>query len=1215
MRIALAPVLLALVSTQASAGTLVAGDYLRAYYGSHGLWNSSTDAAGLQMNVSATWWDISYPITPWVNFVVEYDESGNPRSYVNRTDTGASGFTDRRASNTSFSGYAMYTHEWQAGSLNIKRYELWDKTGRTMLVHLLVTNDGVVPLTNLRVMQGLDPDVEVSKYGVVGNYFMHQNDSFDLNGDGKYDYASAEGTTDGWTIAFGACQPANQSILWNQYVHDYDASGYTIGGTINDDTMHWRHLAGTLAPGAQANFGFLVTATTSAALALAEYQDNRDARLCHWADWDEDGDNDPIMGGNDCDDLDPTRYTGAPEIANDGIDQDCDGVDWVTVSCFQDRDHDQYGSVIVIQSDDADCTDPGESSVKTDCDDLDPNVYPGAPELPNDGIDQDCNGSDLRTDTDRDGDGLSDDDELDVYHTDPFNPDTDGDGLSDGAEVLIHHTDPLDPDTDDDNLDDGQEVITIHTDPLNPDTDDDGLLDGDEVTTYHTDPFNPDTDGDSLSDGDEVTVYGTNPLDPDTDNDEMTDDVEVSVASDPLNPDTDGDGILDGPDGLGDEDDDGIINVLDPHEELIPTGGATGCSSTGGPGFGGGWMALLALAALRTRRSVRRRSSLRAAASLALLPGTALAQEAAPDVQHLSPSGTTSGFATARSATHLERGVFSIDALGQYAYRPFQLAVVDTSGELIRRDGVVDGLAAMHLRAAYGITDWFELSVGAPVLQIATTGPGLTTLGGQAQTVGTGDVEIAFALSAQSADGLGVYLEPFVTAPSGSTGVFLTHAVPTYGARAGFALDTDIICFAAGGGYRSMPHPSTLGTFLAIDDEVLFDAGLGFVFVPERVRLNFEFMGSTVVGNTRDLIALPSHDSSLHTPAEALADLQVHTASGITTTFGGGMGLTPAVGTPQFRAFLGLSYQPPSEPPVPPVPPDTDGDGYLDPDDSCPLEPEDFDGDQDYDGCPEADRDRDGDGFLDKDDACPDQPEDFDGDRDDDGCPEVAGDRDGDTYPDDADGCPDAPEDFDTFMDEDGCPDVDNDEDGILDVDDACPLKPETVNGYADEDGCPDSLRVQVNKEQIVILEKVHFATAKADILSDSFSLLDEVIRVLLDHPELVRVRVEGHTDSQGGDDYNQKLSDDRAASVLTYLVNGGVEASRLESAGYGETRPIGDNGTAKGREQNRRVEFHILEQLGAEPAPAPEPESEPTNEIELTPDDVAPFELPDEEL
>ena len=145
MRIALAPVLLALVSTQASAGTLVAGDYLRAYYGSHGLWNSSTDAAGLQMNVSATWWDISYPITPWVNFVVEYDESGNPRSYVNRTDTGASGFTDRRASNTSFSGYAMYTHEWQAGSLNIKRYELWDKTGRTMLVHLLVTNDGVVP--------------------------------------------------------------------------------------------------------------------------------------------------------------------------------------------------------------------------------------------------------------------------------------------------------------------------------------------------------------------------------------------------------------------------------------------------------------------------------------------------------------------------------------------------------------------------------------------------------------------------------------------------------------------------------------------------------------------------------------------------------------------------------------------------------------------------------------------------------------------------------------------------------------------------------------------------------------------------------------------------------------------------------------------------------------------------------------------------------------
>ncbi len=148
---------------------------------------------------------------------------------------------------------------------------------------------------------------------------------------------------------------------------------------------------------------------------------------------------------------------------------------------------------------------------------------------------------------DSDGDGLTDDDEINRYKTDPHNPDTDGDGLKDGEEVLSYKTDPLNPDTDGDGLKDGEEVKTYKTDPNNPDTDGDGLIDGDEVKTYKTDPNNPDTDGDGLKDGEEVHTYKTNPLNPDTDGDGLSDGDEVKKhKTDPLNPDSDYDLLSDG---------------------------------------------------------------------------------------------------------------------------------------------------------------------------------------------------------------------------------------------------------------------------------------------------------------------------------------------------------------------------------------------------------------------------------------------------------------------------------------------------------------------------------------------------------------------------------------------------------------------------------------------------------------------------------------------
>ena len=133
---------------------------------------------------------------------------------------------------------------------------------------------------------------------------------------------------------------------------------------------------------------------------------------------------------------------------------------------------------------------------------------------------------------------------------------------------------------------------------------------------------------------------------------------------------------------------------------------------------------------------------------------------------------------------------------------------------------------------------------------------------------------------------------------------------------------------------------------------------------------------------------------------------------------------------------------------------DADGDGLGGTSDACPSQPEDFDGFEDRDGCPERDNDRDG--IVDARDQCPDVAEDADGRDDADGCPDT--DDDGDGLADDADRCPTQPEDIDGFEDDDGCPEQDNDNDGVSDDRDRCPLRPEDGPGLFDADGCPDPM-------------------------------------------------------------------------------------------------------------------------------------------------------------
>ena len=194
--------------------------------------------------------------------------------------------------------------------------------------------------------------------------------------------------------------------------------------------------------------------------------------------------------------------------------------------------------------------------------------------------------------------------------------------------------------------------------------------------------------------------------------------------------------------------------------------------------------------------------------------------------------------------------------------------------------------------------------------------------------------------------------------------------------------------------------------------------------------------------------------------------------------------------------------------------------------------------------------DTDGDGVYDYLDKCPETPAGIAVDKD--GCPP---DSDGDGVFDYRDKCPDTP--GGVTVDQHGCP-LDSDRDGVYDYLDKCP-------------GTPEGARV--NAMGCWILGDVMFDTAKANIKTSMTPVLDEVVDVLKKNPEM-NIEVQGHTDNRGSKKFNQTLSENRAASVMEYLIKKGISPSRLTSAGYGFSRPIASNETDQGRSWNRRVEL-----------------------------------------
>ncbi len=814
-------------------------------------------------------------------------------------------------------------------------------------------------------------------------------------------------------------------------------------------------------------------------------------------------------------------------------DDDGDGIP-NDVDLCNDRDNDNYGV--------------GPNCLGPDCNDF-------VPECTTD-CDTDLNGGDGNgipdceencEDADQDGFGIGD--SCTGRDCDDNEPrctidcsDFEGDGRPDCA----------DPDDDNDNLPDANEV-TRGTDPKNPDTDGDGLLDGEEVNNYGTDPKNPDTDGDGLTDREEVQNTGTNPTNPDTDGEGLKDGEEVKTyGTNPNNPDTDAGGV---------DDFSEVNNGTNPVDNPGDDFGAGGYQGSSGTGCEGGGASLLGLAALGGLWSARRKKALAAAAvAVMAVAGVGGARAAGPDGMPLNHFNLKPGADRIFSV----EGTEVAPAWSPYGglwfhYLSKPLVFVSGSGATETEEVVVDSLMQLQLGVGFGIADLLELELIAPVI--------LSSEGDEARFSGIGEsgigdllVRLRFEILGRKdgGDGFGLNLGVGVGIPSGKAEAGTGDGGVTITPKLALSYMAGPVLVAANVGVNIRTDSGAFSN-IHLGNELQYGLGIEFR-VAEPVSLGLEIFGSTMLDNF--------FAENSESPLELVGGVKARVLDGLHFELGGGTGVIPGYGAPEFRVFVGAQWAPWGA-----GEPDTDGDGILDSKDKCPTDPEDKDGFQDTDGCPDLDNDNDG--VLDAADRCRDIAEDIDDFEDNDGCPDEDNDKDG--LKDLEDNCPDQPEDKDSFKDDDGCPDPDNDGDGILDVDDKCIDVPENMNEYQDTDGCPDEPPLaRIEGCKIVIAEKVYFDTGKATIKAVSFPLLNEVARIIRENPGIQRIDIEGHTDSDGSAGMNRGLSDRRAKAVRTYLIGQGIAAKKLTGKGYGEDKPIADNATPEGKEKNRRVEFIV---------------------------------------
>ncbi|MSQ03956.1 MAG: hypothetical protein EXR71_19050 [Myxococcales bacterium] len=554
---------------------------------------------------------------------------------------------------------------------------------------------------------------------------------------------------------------------------------------------------------------------------------------------------------------------------------------------------------------------------------------------------------------------------------------------------------------------------------------------------------------------------------------------------------------------------------------------------------------------------------------LLLLAASARAEEgdAGLDFELFHPHADFYGYTVVPGASTLQN--FQLGAGLWFDYSDDPVVLVDGAGARVSpdgsdADGLVNSRVQAHAQVGLGISRFGSVTVDAPFV-LSQDGFEAPQLGqgspAKLTSAGLGDIVVTpkAVLLDRDRYPVGLSLAVPVGIPTGTPSAFLGEGAISATPQAIFEWSDDKLHTRA---YRV--RFSAMGGLLLREEARLQDTRLGNAFtygaaagfrVADPVELNVELHGNS------------AGFRGSQNAAEVLAGGKFLVQDLVAVSVGGGTGLFGGIGAPDFRVYAGVAFAPTLDP----ASRDTDRDHVPDGLDKCRNDPEDQDGFQDEDGCPELDNDADG--REDTIDKCPDDPEDDDGFMDNDGCPEPDNDKDGVADADDQ--CPTEPGSPDLA----GCPNRDTDGDGIGDDLDRCPYDAEDVDGDQDEDGCPDEGRVSVEKGFIRIRDLIYFDFNKVTIQERSNSLIDEIAKVIIANPQLLKIRIEGHTDDVGSDIANLRLSQGRAESVKAALAARGVETPRLDAAGFGEMRPIQPNDTEAHRAENRRVEFIIVDQ------------------------------------
>lgn len=594
-------------------------------------------------------------------------------------------------------------------------------------------------------------------------------------------------------------------------------------------------------------------------------------------------------------------------------------------------------------------------------------------------------------------------------------------------------------------------------------------------------------------------------------------------------------------------------------------------------------------------------------ATLSLAAKSAGAQQSGFALDRFEPAERGSQFFTADTLDFRGDLRPALGVVMDYGYKP--LVAYDLNGNEL--SSIVRHQLFTHVGGGIVLADRFRFAVNLPVA-LYQDGEDTLLNGGRfraADKAAFGDVRLAV-----DARIIGEYGDPFTLAggvrawlPTGSKSQFTSDGSTRVAPQVMAAGDLGPFTYAARVAlvYRSRDDAyagSPLGS------ELQGNAGVGLKTLKNKLVIGPEIFATSVFTDSKSFF------KTRGTPAEWLFGAHYDIAdTGLRTGAGIGGGLTRGYGAPQLRALLSVEYVPAYEKP------DRDHDGIPDSEDACPDVPGVRDPDPKKNGCPPpaAPLDRDHDGIIDSDDACPDDPGPHTNDpktngcpdKDKDGivdrwdaCPDIPGvadpdpkkngcppDRDGDGIPDADDACPDVPGVKDADPKKNGCP-PDRDADGIVDAEDACPDIPGPRDQDPKKNGCP---LVVVTEKEIKIMEQVKFKFDSAEILKESDGILDAVKAVLVSHPEIKKIRIEGHTDNVGRPEYNKALSEKRASSVMKWLTDHGVAKDRLIAKGYGQEQPIDKNDTDAGRANNRRVAFTILDRDASKtdvqtPAPTP---------------------------